>query len=169
MDNKIISRRLYQNISVFENLIAGVDHIQAKWKPAPEKWSVLEVINHLYDEERDDFRMRLDLILHHADKDWPPIDPQNWVTDRSYNQRDLDESFKNFTEERAKSVDWLNHLQQPDWAKSYTHPKIGEMRAGDMLAAWLSHDYRHMRQLVNLHLEYHDQAVRPYTTKYAAP
>jgi len=29
---------------------------QASWRPDSDSWSVLEVINHLYDEEREDFR-----------------------------------------------------------------------------------------------------------------
>ena len=69
MDNKTIFEKLYRNIAVFQGLVNGIDDTQAKWKPAPDKWSVLEVINHLYDEECDDFRMRLDLILNHPGKD----------------------------------------------------------------------------------------------------
>jgi hypothetical protein len=150
-------------------LVNGIDDTQAKWKPAPDKWSVLEVINHLYDEERDDFRMRLDLILYHPGKDWPPIDPPNWAIERKYNQRKLNESLNNFVAEREESVNWLKNLKHPDWTRIYSHPKIGDIRGGDMLAAWLAHDYLHLRQIVNLHLEYHDRVVHPFSTKYAAP
>ena len=37
---------------------------EARWKPDPESWSVLEVLNHLVDEEVLDFRRHLDHILH---------------------------------------------------------------------------------------------------------
>ena len=56
--------RLAANVRVFEGLAGGVGAEQARWKPAPERWSILEVLNHLYDEEREDFRQRLDFTLH---------------------------------------------------------------------------------------------------------
>ncbi len=60
--------RLSGNAGVFESLARiGADE-QARWKPSPESWSMLEVVNHLYDEEKDDFRFRLDSLLHHSEK-----------------------------------------------------------------------------------------------------
>ena len=34
------------------NLTIGVTQEQASWKPDPSSWSISEVLNHLYDEER---------------------------------------------------------------------------------------------------------------------
>ena len=34
-------------------LAEGVSDEQARWKPDAESWSILEVVNHLYDEERE--------------------------------------------------------------------------------------------------------------------
>ena len=34
-----------------------------QWKQSENKWSMLEIICHLYDEEREDFRSRLAKIL----------------------------------------------------------------------------------------------------------
>jgi hypothetical protein len=55
--------RMRANAAVFESLAKGTDVEQSSWKPAPDKWSILEVVNHLYDEEREDFRQRLELVL----------------------------------------------------------------------------------------------------------
>lgn len=68
--------RLAGNVQVFEALLRNVDSQQAAWKPAAGKWSMLEVVNHLYDEEREDFRRRLELTLAAPERDWPPIDPR---------------------------------------------------------------------------------------------
>jgi hypothetical protein len=40
-------------------MLRGVTEAQARWKPAPEEWSILEVINYLCDEEREDFCLGL--------------------------------------------------------------------------------------------------------------
>ena len=72
-------------------LTLGVTQDEARYKADHETWSILEVVCHLYDEEREDFRQRLDFILHQPAEPFPPIDPQGWVTERGYNQRDFAE------------------------------------------------------------------------------
>ena len=75
MDLAYCRTRLRQSAAAIVALAQGVTPEQARWKPTPEEWSLLEVICHLYDEEREDFRQRLDLTLHHPEADWPPIHP----------------------------------------------------------------------------------------------
>lgn len=158
--------RFSNNASVFENLARGVGMEQARWKPSVEKWSLLEVLNHLYDEERDDFRARLDSLLYHPERKWPPIDPQGWAIERKYNERELDESLGKFLEERRKSVAWLKELKEPRLENEYEHTQ-GIIRAGDLLASWLAHDFLHIRQLSRLHWEYLNSLCQPFKTAYA--
>jgi hypothetical protein len=147
-------------------LVKGVAVERARWKPDPDAWSLLEVVNHLYDEEREDFRVRLDIILHHPDRPWPPIDPQGWVAERAYNQRALDASWRAFRDEREASLAWLRGLSSPDWDATYAAP-FGPITAGDMLASWVAHDVLHMRQLVELHWAYTGQLVGSRRVDYA--
>jgi uncharacterized damage-inducible protein DinB len=158
--------RFSNNARVFENLARGVELEQARWQPAPEKWSILEVVNHLYDEERDDFRARLDLLLHQPEQQWPPIDPQTWAMERKYNERELDESLARFLEERRKSIAWLKGLREPRLENAYERPQ-GIIRAGDLLASWLAHDFLHIRQLARLHWQYLNSTCTPFKTAYA--
>jgi hypothetical protein len=139
---------------------------EARWKPNPESWSVLEVLNHLVDEEIYDFRAHLDHILHTPEKEWPKIDPEGWVTQRHYNQQILDETLLRFEAEREKSLCWLAGLPAPDWDAAVTLP-WGTLSAGDMLAAWLAHDLLHIRQLVELRYQITKAANHPYQVDYA--
>ena len=148
-------------------LAEGVPDEQARWKPDAESWSLLEVVNHLYDEEREDFRVRLDLLLHRPSEVAPPIDPQTWVTERQYNQRDLAQSLDNFLAERDRSLDWLRGLGAPDFAAEIVMPWGAVYHPGDMAAAWVSHDLLHLRQLVELHWAWTQRAVAPYASDYA--
>ena len=83
------------------------------------------MVNHLVDEEREDFRVRVDYILHHPGLPWPPINPKGWVTERLYNQRDLVQSVDDFLKERRKSLAWLKELDDPDWQASVTVAESG--------------------------------------------
>ena len=51
--------RLMRQAQDIRQMVLGISAEQARWKPDSETWSILEVVNHLYDEEREDFRVRL--------------------------------------------------------------------------------------------------------------
>jgi len=147
-------------------LVQGVSSDQARWKPDDISWSILEVIGHLYDEERLDFRVRLDFMLHRPGEPWPAINPQGWVQEHRYNEEELQELLGGFLAAREDSVRWLRGLLSPNWEAVYEAP-FGQIRAGDLLAAWVAHDLLHMRQLVELHWGYLVKEVEPYQVVYA--
>ena len=169
MDYNYFISSLENSAKKIKALLEGITEEQSKWKPAPEKWSILEVVNHLCDEERDDFRKRLDLTLHKPEEEWPGIDPEAWAISRDYNKRDYHQSVNNFFTEREESINWLNSLSSPNWEQIYTHPVIGSLSAADLLAAWAAHDYLHLRQLSDLNARFLNVLARPYSTRYASP
>lgn len=154
--------------AVLETLLS-VTQDQATWKPSEKSWSLLEVTNHLWDEEKEDFKKRLDLLLHAPGQEWPSIDPEGWVKGREYAARDQAESLHGFLNERQASVNWLRALSVDDdaWNNKYEHPALGTILAGDMLASWLSHDLLHTRQILKLHQFYSDEQLKPFSRDYA--
>ena len=167
MNHQKIKEHLRVNSNVFKYLFQSVSDGQARWKPGEGRWSILEVINHLYDEEREDFRKRLELVLNNPEEPWPPIDPEGWVVKRKYNERDLNQSLDNFFEERENSLRWLKHLNSSDWQATYHHPQMGPMSAEAILANWLAHDLFHIRQVTDLHFAYLTKVVKPVSLDYS--
>lgn len=164
--------RLARNASAFRALLEGLDSRGTlddlvRWSPAPGKWSLLLVVNHLADEERDDFKVRLDHTLHKPGIPWPAIDPEGWVSSRDYEARDFEESLGRFLEERERSLAWLESLAAPDWSARYEHPALGTLSAGDLMAAWVDHDHQHLRQVLGLLHGSLCEEVEPYDTGYA--
>lgn len=162
---------LIRRLRTFPDALAAVARsftdAEARWKPCAEHWSVLEVVNHLADEEVEDFPRRLRLLLENPSGDWPPIDPEGWAHARGYNQRDPGESVERFVMARRASMDWLDTLGDIDWTIAKAHPKFGPMHAGMLLASWCAHDALHLRQLARRR---HDMTIRdagPYSTLYA--
>ncbi len=158
--------QLEQQAQAVRAMVAGISAEQARWKPDAESWSILEVVNHLADEEREDFRTRVKHVLEQAEGLPPPIDPTGWVTARQYNQRDLEPSLAQFLQEREQSLAWLRGLNMPEWERAVEAP-FGRISAGDLLMAWLAHDLLHLRQLVELHYAYHKLQAAPYSVDYA--
>lgn len=128
-------------------LLADVPDEDARRKPSSGAWSIVEIVNHLADEEVEDFRTRVSLTLEDPSQAWPGIDPEGAVVERRHNEKPLAGSLERFAQERAESVVWLRSVKDPDWSRAYQHPKLGAMRAGDVMLSWCAHDALHLRQI----------------------
>jgi hypothetical protein len=166
MDIAYLKRQLAINRDRVAALARGVPEDQAVWKPNPETWSILEVVNHLADEEEYDFPVRLKIVLEKSEKPWPPIDPEGWVIEHRYNEQDLFESLNRYMNLRNSSLEWLESVENPEWDVVYEAP-FGEIKAGDMFVSWVTHDLLHLRQLVELQRAYLEEKVKPYRLDYA--
>lgn len=166
MKFETLYQELRQSAEMIRALLSGITQEEACLKPDADSWSVLEVTCHLYDEEREDFRDHLDLILHRQNEEWQAIDPQGWVTQRKYNEQDFSEMQQKFFAEREKSLEWLQGLSSSNWETTYTS-QFGSMKAGDMLASWIAHDNLHIRQLVELRRMRIEDITKPYEIGYA--
>lgn len=166
MQYELLFDELARGVERVRTLVANMTPEQARARPAPDAWSALEVVCHLYDEEREDFRQRLDIILHRTLEDFPPIEPGEWVTERGYNQRDLAEMLEKFAAERAQSLAWLQGLAQPNWETEFSNT-YGTIKAGEMFSCWVAHDNLHLRQLVELRRSWLVSLAAPYDVGYA--
>ena len=138
-------------------------------RPAPQRWSPLEILAHLLDEERLDFRVRLESTLADPARAWETIDPEGWVEAHAYSGMDFDATLAEWREERTESVRRLRAIAEPDWSNTYEHPELGSLRAGDLLTAWAAHDLQHLRQLMNTELALLRADAAPYVSDYSGP
>jgi hypothetical protein len=166
MEFKTLYQELIYSTEMLQALLAGISEEEARIKPGKSSWSILEVVCHLYDEEREDFREHLDFILHRQNEDWHPIAPMAWVKLRKYNERDFNIMRSKFFRERKKSLDWLNGLKNANWKIKYKS-QWGAMSAEEMLANWAAHDNLHVRQLVELRRNRIERIAKPYHLQYA--
>jgi hypothetical protein len=142
-----IIEALQKNRQVFHHILADIDQQIIYWRPSPEKWCLLEIVCHLYDEECEDFGARVKHVLETPEKALRPINPEAWVTKRRYLEQDYEEMLSKFLEARKSSVLWLKSLEAPKWTNTLQHPERGDMSAGKFLVNWLAHDYLHIRQI----------------------
>ena len=166
MEFKTLYQELQNSAEMIRALLAGISQEDAQIRPTPESWSILEVVCHLYDLEREDFREHLDFILHRQDEEYHVIDPQAWIMERRYNEQDLRAMQEKFFEERQKSLEWLNGLANADWDITYSS-QYGSVTAGEMFSCWVAHDNLHIRQLVELRRARIEKITRPYPLEYA--
>ena len=166
MEFRTLYQELQNSTEMIRALLLGITEADARVKPSPESWSILEVVCHLYDIEREDFREHLDFILHRQQDEYHVIDPQAWITERNYNEQDFVEMESKFFAERQKSLDWLKEISGADWEITYTSD-FGSVSAGEMFSCWVAHDNLHLRQLVELRRARIERLTEPYPIEYA--
>ncbi|UJH68069.1 DinB family protein [Allomuricauda sp. SCSIO 65647] len=154
MQPRSIILELKRNGTVFKDLLEDLPFEAQKWKPDVEKWCPLEIVCHLLDEEVEDFRARTQHVLETPDLPLKPIKPQRWPKDRNYLGQDFKLVLQNFLDERQKSVNWLQSLQDPKWEQTVDHPEVGPRSAKKFLINWLAHDYHHIRQINAIRYDY---------------
>ena len=154
MNSSFIIHQLGKNQTIFEHLFKSISTEQIQWKPQPEKWTLIEIVCHLHDEEKEDFRTRLSQVLVNPEIPFPKIDPVDWVVSRNYASKDYFQTLNVFLDERKKSVEWLNSLKQPKWDNAFIHSKFGPLSGHFLLSNWLAHDYLHIRQVTKLKYDY---------------
>ena len=166
MEFKTLYDELGYSTEMIRALLAGISQEEAQVKPDADSWSILEVLCHLYDEEREDFREHLDFILNRQTKEWHKIRPTEWVNERKYNEQNFIGMQDKFFSERWKSQEWLKGLSNANWETTYTS-EFGSMKAGEMFACWVAHDNLHVRQLVELRRNYIERITQPFDIEYA--
>ena len=143
-------KNLSQNKFVFEKLLAGRTIEEYTYRQSENKWCLLEILCHLYDEELKDFRTRVKHVMEFPGSNPPSIDPVSWVKERKYMEQDYNEVLNKFLIERDKSVNWLQSLKSPEWKNSFEHETLGTLTSEHFLFNWLGHDYLHFRQITHL-------------------
>lgn len=149
MDLTRILDRMETFPAALSALLQGLNDEEARWRHDDEAWSIVEVMDHMVDEEELDFGPRLRVVLEDPELEFPPLDPEGVVLARRDEERDLGAALARFAELRAASMTWLRTLAGADWDQAKEHKRLGPIRAGDLLTAWADHDVAHLRQLAD--------------------
>lgn len=152
---------------ILDSLVAGIPDEDLRWRPDPEAWSILDILDHIHLEELQDFRPRLESTLEDPQRAWPPLDPPAALDERRARPHDVRDTLDAFRDARADSVRWLRTLGEEPWTNTYAHPVIGPLRAGDLLASWAAHDALHLRQLAHRRLQLADRDTADFSPAYA--
>jgi len=158
--------QLQQNMRTITSLLTGKTEEEYRWKKNPDKWSLLEIICHLVDEEVEDFRYRLNHVLDNPEIAPPAIDPVGWVQSRKYQSQNYREKLSEFISEREKSIQWLQSLSNQNWEQGYQSDYFGHVNGYFFINNWLAHDYLHIRQITRVHYDYL-QVMSPVKIEYA--
>jgi hypothetical protein len=129
-----------------ERLIKGVPTAKLRKRPAPEKWSVSEILAHLADAELvGGFRMRL--ILGAPGTPVAAFDQDAWVTSGHYEKRDPRKSVEQFRVVREANLALLKSLTPEQWKHYGMHSERGQETIEHVVRMFAGHDINHVQQI----------------------
>jgi hypothetical protein len=129
-----------------ERLIKGVPTAKLRKRPAPNKWSVSEILAHLADGEIvGAFRLRM--ILGAPGAPIAAFDQDSWVTSGHYEKRDPRKSLEQFRIVRECNLALLKSLTPEQWKHYGMHSERGQESIEHITRMYAGHDVNHLRQV----------------------
>jgi hypothetical protein len=129
-----------------ERLVKGVPAAKLRKRPAPEKWSVSEVLAHLADAEIV-IAWRIRSILAAPGTPIQAYDQDTWAANGNYAKRDPRKSIALFRAVREANLAFYKSLSKEHWKHYGMHAERGEEsleRVAQMIAG---HDINHILQI----------------------
>jgi DinB superfamily len=127
-------------------LLKGVNPAKARKRPAPDKWSIAEIVAHIADAELvGGYRVRA--ILGQPGTPVIGFDQDVWVTALHYEKRDLKKSYEQYRTLREANLALLKSLTPEQWKHVGMHSERGPESVEMIVRMFAGHDVNHFGQI----------------------
>ena len=127
-------------------LIAGISADKLRQRPAPDKWSVAEILAHLSESEIGCSWRYRQMIEHDGDP-LPSYDQDLWEALGEYSSRDASQSLLLFRLLREANLRMFDRLSPEQWQCHGMHAERGRMSVADLARQVAGHDINHLEQI----------------------
>jgi hypothetical protein len=131
-------------------LMEGLSVEDTGWKPAPERFSIAEALEHLSHAEGHCFRARVERMVEEDDPALEAYDQEAYFASGRYSGRGAEDSFDHFEEQRELNVEYLRELPESAGDRAGKHPELGKITVSQLLNEWAFHDLGHIRQIAEI-------------------
>jgi hypothetical protein len=118
-----------------------------QWKPAPNKWSVHEIVVHIADSEANSY-VRCRRFIAEPGSGVYGYDENKWTDKLYYHRQSTDEALELFKWLRKMSYDLVKTVDESTWkTATVDHSDNGIMKFEDWLRIYEEHVPVHIRQM----------------------
>lgn len=128
------------------SLLKKVPKARLAKRPAPEHWSVKEILAHLADSEMV-FGFRLRLILGSNETPIQAFDQDVWAGYSNYAKQDIGLSLEAYTVNRERNLRLLKSLPAEMWEYWGMHSERGKETVTRVTEMMAGHDINHLDQV----------------------
>ncbi len=150
--------------ATLNSFLRGIPDLWARHNEGGNSWSAFDIVGHLIVGERTDWIPRAKIILEHGEA--RPFDRFDRLAQFKESEgKSLEQLLDDFAQVRSESLEALRalNLQPRDFERKGTHPALGVVTLGQLLATWAAHDLTHMHQLTRVMAHQYREAVGPWT------
>jgi hypothetical protein len=127
-------------------LLKNVSPASVRKRPAPEKWSIAEIVAHIADTELvGGYRIRA--ILGAPGGPIIGFDQDAWVKALHYDKRGLQKAFEQYSVLREANVALLKTLSPEQWKHHGVHSERGAETVETIARMFAGHDLNHFEQI----------------------
>jgi FMN phosphatase YigB (HAD superfamily) len=144
-------------LAVLRSTPAVLDHLTRPlplepWthRPAPEEWSLTEILSHLRDVDEEVNLPRLQKVLNENNPFLPGMVTDPWAEERQYNRQNGPAALWRFTAVRLKLLDLLQGLLPEKWQRTARHAIFGPTSLRELVSIQASHDRLHLQQVFHV-------------------
>ena len=127
-------------------LLEGLTTAQLTRRPAPDKWSIQELVAHLAEDELVG-AYRLRMVLSSPGTALQAFDQDVWARTGRYSERDVHSSLELFRVLREVNLELLRSLSAEEWDMHGVHAERGVESVRDMAMHFAGHDINHFKQI----------------------
>lgn len=143
-------QRLLQTYAgAYDELRAALQRFpRAMWqyRPAPDRWTIHEIVLHITDSEANSF-VRGRRLIAEPGSTVMAYDEWQWARALDYHSQSPDVAVELFRWLRAASYLLIAHQPEPVWAHTIDHPENGTMTMDDWLETYARHVTDHVAQM----------------------
>jgi len=126
--------------------IKGLDKKKLNKRPAPDRWSITEILAHLADAELvGSWRMRI--VLSQNGAPIQAFDQDIWASTFGYRKADPKRSLGTFLMLRENNLAMLKKLPKELWENYGQHSERGQEKISHIVRMFAAHDLNHLGQV----------------------
>ena len=133
--------------------VSGLPDKTLRYKPAPDKWCILEVLGHLADIEVV-YAYRIRQMLADKKPVIAPMDGDDWARNLGYTETPPAELVALYGLNRHANLRLLRRLKSADFGKAAFHPELQrDVTLAEMIEKMSGHGTGHLQQIERLKKE----------------
>lgn len=142
-----------QGIDDFINVLPEFPKKMWDYKPAPNRWSIKEIILHMADSEANSY-VRCRKIIAENGSNVMVYDQDKWAENLKYRDQNIETSLELFKQLRLNTYNLLLTISDDKWDHYCMHPENGRVTLRDWLQTYTDHVHIHISQMRDNHEEW---------------
>jgi uncharacterized damage-inducible protein DinB len=150
--------------AVLDAWLRGLPDAWTTANEGPGTWSAYDVVGHLIHGEHTDWMARARIVLEYGEaRPFAPFD--RFAQARESEGKALDDLLDTFAALRSENLAALRalDLDAAALARRGTHPALGTVTLGQLLATWVTHDLGHLAQIARVMAKRYRDEVGPWS------